>query len=77
MPQKDVSKFAFEILDFFKTGSLLGWILSGLFLILWFITMRIQRRKITSEMNEIAKKRDRWQKRALGKDKIESTEDEK
>ena len=61
MPDNDVSRLAFAILDRFVSWSLWGWILAGVVASGWFFHAKYQRRVMTAEMARIAEERTRLQ----------------
>jgi hypothetical protein len=72
MPPEDISKLAFQMLSDLKEGYLVGDVLSGIFLISWYIHAKAQRRAIASEIDRIGLEKSRLQKENIG-DIIESS----
>lgn len=66
MPDQDVAKLVFRILDDIENGSLIGYIVAGLSSGAWFIHSRWQRRTIHAEMERLALERNELQHRLLG-----------
>jgi hypothetical protein len=73
MPSADVSKLVFRLVDGVERGSLLGYLLSLLFLAGWYVHARYQRRVITREIGRIAAERNMLQSRNLGQQRIKSS----
>lgn len=67
MPNEDVSKLVFLILDGLKTWWLTGYVLSALLAILWFKHSKWQRRIIHAEMKRIGDEKTKLQEKLVGK----------
>lgn len=65
MPTEDVSKLVFGILDGLSDWSLLGWIVGGIAILLWWWHAKSQRRRWSTEMNRVSRERTKYQERAL------------
>jgi len=74
-PPADISKLIFNIVDKFERGYYVGYGLSVVLTIGWFIHSRAQRKVITAEMKRIAEERNRYQRGQLGND-LGSSEDQ-
>ena len=73
MPPSDVSKLAFDIVAYLKTGYLFGYALAIMTIIGWFIHAKYQRRIAANELRRIAAERTRLQEDKAGK-KLKSSE---
>jgi hypothetical protein len=73
MPPADVSKLVFRLVDGVEQGSLLGYLLSLLFLIGWYVHARYQRRVIAGEIERMAAERNTLQGKNLGRQRIKSS----
>jgi len=73
MPSGDVSKLMFNIFEELKVHAYLGYILTFISLISWFIHSRTQRRWFAGEMERLSEERNKLQNRLLG-GSIESSE---
>ena len=73
MPPEDVSKLVFRLVDGVERGSLLGYLLSLLFLAGWYVHARYQRRVITAEIERMAAERNTLQSKNLGQQRIKSS----
>jgi len=73
MPPEDVSKLVFRLLDGLERGSLLGYLLSLLFLAGWYVHARYQRRVISGEIARMAAERNMLQSKNLGQQRIKSS----
>jgi hypothetical protein len=73
MPPEDVSKLVFRLVDGVERGSLLGYLLSLLFLVGWYVHARYQRRVITAEIERMAAERNTLQSKNLGQQRIKSS----
>lgn len=65
MPSADVSKLAFQILEYVANGAILGYLLSGLFGFGWFFHARWQRRVIANEMERVGREKSLLQTKVL------------
>ncbi|MCD4745408.1 MAG: hypothetical protein K8R58_03830 [Bacteroidales bacterium] len=63
----DASKLIFKIVTLFKSMHLVGWILSFVFVIGWYMNTRKLRRLHTSEMRRIAQEKKKLQEILIGK----------
>lgn len=73
MPSGDVSKLVFRLVDGVERGSFLGYLLSLLLLVGWYVHARYQRRVIAAEIERMAAERNTLQSRNLGQQRIKSS----
>ena len=73
MPPADVSKLAFQILDYVANGAILGYFLSGFFGFGWFFHARWQRKMIADELERVGREKSLLQTKVLSID-IESSQ---
>ena len=66
LPPSDASKLVFTIVDLFKTMHLMGWTLSFIFIIGWYLNTRKLRKLHSSEMLRISKEKKELQESILG-----------
>ena len=76
MPPRDVSTLVFRFLEAGERHELLGYALSGLITIGWFVHARFQRRLIHGELSRVSSERNRAQGHVLG-NRIKSSEGRK
>jgi hypothetical protein len=76
MPEQDVSKLVFLMLDHLVRGALLGWLLMGASIAAWFIHIRYHGQLLNFELNRLAEERSQLQARTLG-GKMKSSEGRK
>ena len=67
MPPADVSNLATEILKAFHDYHILGWVLSLIMAILWFISSKGFRTGHKEEMSRVGKEKKELQEKLLGK----------
>jgi len=65
MPEDQVAKLVFEILDGFRNHSILGYGLWGGTVLAWFMHSKWQRRTIQDELDRVTKERNRFQEMQL------------
>jgi hypothetical protein len=68
MPQNDVSKLVFSVIDLLVEGYMLGYLLFLSTVLLWFIHAKFQRRTFSSEIERMAEEKNRVQQQNLGRD---------
>jgi hypothetical protein len=73
MPQADVSKLIFRLVESMENGKLLGYLLAVVLALSWFYHARWQRRLIAEEMQRIGQLRTELQSKVLGK-RLKSSE---
>jgi|HubBroStandDraft_1064217.scaffolds.fasta_scaffold569872_1 hypothetical protein len=66
MPPDDISKLAFQMLSDLRGGYLVGYLLSCVFLISWYVHARSQRRTIADEVDRIGKEKSKLQSEQIG-----------
>jgi hypothetical protein len=67
LPSSDASKLLFELVQLFKEMHLLGWLLSFVFLILWYLNARKLRKFHTFEITRISQEKKELQETLIGK----------
>lgn len=65
MPATDASKLIFELLHLFADLSIVGWVLSFVFLLGWIYTVKVLRRVHSDEMTRIADEKSKAQGKML------------
>jgi hypothetical protein len=73
MPDDDVSRLMFRLLDLMESGRLGGYVLWAGTLAGWLIHSRFQRRTFTAEMERVVRERTELQVRLLG-NRVKSSE---
>src|SRR5438309_114520 len=72
MPQADVARLAFAILADLEKGSLLGYVLTPVVTVGWFLHAKRQRQRFAEELRRMAQRRDELQERVLPAGLLES-----
>jgi hypothetical protein len=73
MPSEDASRLAFDVLNKFSNGSLIGYGLTGIVSIMWFLHAKHLRRKGEEELKRVTGVRTKLQKKELGDKVVSST----
>jgi hypothetical protein len=66
MPEGDLSKLAWRLLDDLESGKVLGYALFVLALLGWYGHSRFLRKMASDEMNRVTRERNRLQEKAIG-----------
>jgi len=67
LPPEDASKLLFDILELLKSMHILGWILSLISLVAWYLNTKHIRKIHVIEVNRIAEEKKELQQQLLGK----------
>lgn len=73
MPPEDASRLVFRLIDGGEGDSLLGYLLSLLLLVGWYLHARYQRRVIAAEIERMAAERNMLQSQSLGQQRVKSS----
>lgn len=73
MPEKDVSKLMFQVLEHLKNGALFGYVLSFLIALGWFYHAKKMRTKFSAECQRMGKEKSDLQN-SLAKVKFKSSD---